>query len=303
MDDKMKKLLCSGGIILGSLILSTFAMIPMNYQFEGELTNWMKKIDDNTLINDISLPGTHDSGATHSIFDVAGKCQDISIKSQLNIGVRFFDLRLQLIEDEFHIVHSFVKQNLKFNSVMEDLSEFIKKYSSEFIIISIKEEESSVNSTLSFQEAFDRDIKKYEDIISLETKMPETIKDARGKIHLMSRFNVDYGIPAYFGWHDSTSFEMGDVYVQDNYCITDIDEKKNDILKAIEYSKTHSDKLVLNFTSCYLDNAVPPSYAGTTALSINPWLKKQLSNEKNLGIMVCDFISDDLTKIIIERNF
>ena len=278
-------------------------MIPMNYQFEADLTNWMKKIDDNTLINDISLPGTHDSGATHSIFDVAGKCQDISIKSQLNIGVRFFDLRLQLIEDEFHIVHSFVKQNLKFNSVMEDLSEFIKKYSSEFIIISIKEEESSVNSTLSFQEAFDRDIKKYEDIISLETKMPETIKDARGKIHLMSRFNVDYGIPAYFGWHDSTSFEMGDVYVQDNYCITDIDVKKNDILKAIEYSKTHSDKLVLNFTSCYLDNAFPPSYAGTTALSINPWLKEQLSNEKDLGIMVCDFISDDLTKIIIERNF
>ena len=303
MDDKMKKLLCSGGIILGSLILSTFAMIPMNYQFEGDLTNWMKKIDDNTLINDISLPGTHDSGATHSIFDVAGKCQDISIKSQLNIGVRFFDLRLQLIEDEFHIVHSFVKQNLKFNSVMEDLSEFIKKYSSEFIIISIKEEESSVNSTLSFQEAFERDIKKYEDIISLETKMPETIKDARGKIHLMSRFNVDYGIPAYFGWHDSTSFEMGDVYVQDNYCITDIDVKKNDILRAIEYSKTHSDKLVLNFTSCYLDNAFPPSYAGTTALSINPWLKEQLSNEKDLGIMVCDFISDDLTKIIIERNF
>ena len=303
MDDKMKKLLCSGGIILGSLMLSTFAMIPMNYQFEGDLTNWMKKIDDNTLINDISLPGTHDSGATHSIFDVAGKCQDISIKSQLNIGVRFFDLRLQLIEDEFHIVHSFVKQNLKFNSVMEDLSEFIKKYSSEFIIISIKEEESTVNSTLSFQEAFERDIKKYEDIISLETKMPETIKDARGKIHLMSRFNVDYGIPAYFGWHDSTSFEMGDVYVQDNYCITDIDVKKNDILKAIEYSKTHSDKLVLNFTSCYLDNAFPPSYAGTTALSINPWLKEQLSNEKDLGIMVCDFISDDLTKIIIERNF
>ena len=299
----MKKLLCSGGIILGSLMLSTFAMMPMNYQFEGDLTNWMKKIDDNTLINDISLPGTHDSGATHSIFDVAGKCQDISIKSQLNIGVRFFDLRLQLIEDEFHIVHSFVKQNLKFNSVMEDLSEFIKKYSSEFIIISIKEEESSVNSTLSFQEAFERDIKKYEDIISLETKMPETIKDARGKIHLMSRFNVDYGIPAYFGWHDSTSFEMGDVYVQDNYCITDIDVKKNDILRAIEYSKTHSDKLVLNFTSCYLDNAFPPSYAGTTALSINPWLKEQLSNEKDLGIMVCDFISDDLTKIIIERNF
>lgn len=303
MDDKMKKLLCSGGIILGSLMLSTFAMIPINYQFEGDLTNWMKKIDDNTLINDISLPGTHDSGATHSIFDVAGKCQDISIKSQLNIGVRFFDLRLQLIEDEFHIVHSFVKQNLKFNSVMEDLSEFIRKYSSEFIIISVKEEESSVDSTLSFYEAFERDLKKYEDVISLETKMPDTIKEARGKIHLMSRINVDYGIPAYFGWHDSTSFEMGDVYVQDNYCITDIDVKKNDILKAIEYSKTHSDKLVLNFTSCYLDNAFPPSYAGTTALSINPWLKEQLSKETDVGIMVCDFISDDLTKVIIERNF
>lgn len=299
----MKKLFCSGGILLGSLLLSVFAMIPINHQGENELTTWMKNINDNTLINNLSIPGTHDSGATHSIFDVAGKCQDISIESQLNIGVRFFDLRLQLVNDEFQIVHSFVKQNLKFKSVMNDLTKFIEKYSSEFIIISIKEEESSVDSTISFEDAIKRDLDLYKDVMSFENKLPSTIKDARGKIHLMSRFNADYGIPAYNGWRDSTSFEMGDVYVQDNYCIDNIDDKKSDILETIEYSKAHDDKLILNFASCYLDNAFPPSYAGTTALSINPWLKKQISNEKDVGIIICDFISDDLTKVIIERNY
>ena len=108
--------------LIGVLIISLFSMIPLNTYSNKDVMPWMSYIHDDTKISDISIPGTHESGATHSIFDVSGKCQDLSIKQQLRVGVRFFDLRLQLVNDEFKIVHSFVDQRLSFKKVMKDLS-------------------------------------------------------------------------------------------------------------------------------------------------------------------------------------
>ena len=61
-------------------------------------------------------------------------------------------------------------------------------------------------------------------------------------------------------------------------------------------------RLVLNFTSCYLDNAFPPTYAGTAAKSINGWLLDNLDNDMHLGIMVVDFITFEISENIYRRN-
>ena len=95
----MKKVL----IVISSLVVSLLAMIPINNSYSRDVNPWMSKVNDDTRIIDMSIPGTHDSGATHSLFDVAGKCQDLSVKQQLNVGTRFFDLRLQLVGEEFRI--------------------------------------------------------------------------------------------------------------------------------------------------------------------------------------------------------
>ena len=116
-----------------------------------------------------------------------------------------------------------------------------------------------------------------------DTKLPETVGNARSKIFILSRFSGNIGVPAYFGWADDTSFELDDLYIQDNYNISDIEEKKSDILNTIEYARNNDNKLVINFTSCYLDPGFPPSYAGTTALAINPWLKEEISIRTTLS--------------------
>ena len=303
MKDK-KIFFTSIGVILLALIISIFAMVPIDKSHDAYSKNWLKNVDDNAKITEVSLPGTHDSGATHSIADVAGKCQDISIKTQLEIGVRFFDLRLQLVNDEFKIVHSFVDQNLKFSIVLKDLYSFIKENSSEYLIISIKEEASPVNSTLWFDEALIRDFEEYKDVFMInENKLPETVKEARGKIYLLSRFSGNIGIPAHYGWADDCSFEFDNIFVQDNYNIQNIEDKKSDILNAINYANTNKNKLVLNFTSCYLDPGFPPLYAGTAALAINPWFLETIKETKdNLGIIVADFITESLAKAIYMRN-
>lgn len=291
-------------MIVSMIITSVFAFCSFERKYDEISVNWMSKVNDDVNIIDLSIPGTHDSGALHSIADVAGKCQDMSISSQLKIGVRFFDLRLQLVNNEFKIVHSFVDQDLKFQTVVEDLYSFIKKYDSEFLIISIKEESSSVNSTLSFEEALIKELKIYEDVFMINNNtLPKKVGMARSKIYILSRFYGEIGIPAYYGWMDDTSFELNDLYIQDNYNISDIDEKKNDILNTIAYARNNQNKLVINFTSCYLDHGFPPLYAGTTALSINPWLKDEITkSDEKLGILLVDFIDEELSKAIYMRN-
>ena len=203
-------------IALLSVIISSFALLPINKSSSKSPDLWMQKVNDDFLINELSIPGTHDSGALHSIFDVSGKCQDINIKTQLNIGVRFFDLRLQLVNDEFKIVHSFVDQNLSFTSVMKDLSSFIRSNSSEFLIISLKKEESDVNSSKSFKDALLDELTNYDDVLCFDSLLPKTLKEARGKIYIIDRYDLSVGISAYSGWVDSSTFTINDLYVQDN---------------------------------------------------------------------------------------
>lgn len=291
-----------GGLIV--IIMSFFAMIPIDKKETKEVVTWMSEVDDEKLITELSIPGTHNSGAEHSLFDLSGRCQDLSIESQLNIGVRFLDLRLKLVNDQFKIYHNFIDQKLLLNDVLDTIHSFIKENNQEFLFISIKEEQDPKNSSLGFEEALLRDLDDYKDIISYQTTLPSKVKDARGKIFIVSRYaNSTIGVHAYEGWQDSTSFEMREFYVQDNYCIDDTNEKINDIKATIEYSKTNKDKFVINFTSCYIDVPFPPSYAGTAANSVNPWLNEYLDEEKGcLGVMAMDFITVELAKKVYMRN-
>ena len=117
-------------VLIASLFVTLLAVAPINRSYRVNVDAWMSNVKDDMKLIDMSIPGSHDSGATHSIFDVAGKCQELNVKQQLNIGTRFFDLRLQLVNDDFRIIHGPVDQNLKFDSVLKDLTSFINKYNS-----------------------------------------------------------------------------------------------------------------------------------------------------------------------------
>ena len=194
---KKKNIIIAASISLFFVVVSLFAMLPINNTYENGINPWMSYVDDNTKINELTIPGTHDSGATHSIFDVAGKCQDLTIEQQLRIGTRFFDLRLQLIGEEFSIFHGPVDQGLKFDVVLNDLVNFVKEYDSEFLLISIKKENDDKNNTRSFKEVLTEKLNEYSEFISFSNEIPNTVKEARGKIYIIDRYGIDIGYPAY----------------------------------------------------------------------------------------------------------
>lgn len=298
-----KEILIKIAIIVIVLFVSIFALVSFNGIRIKQANIWMKSIDDNKLIVEMSIPGTHDSGANHSIFDVSGKCQDLTINEQLKIGVRFFDIRLQIVNNELNVVHSFVDQKQKFIKVMNTINTFIEENPSEFIIVSLKEDADSKNSNIDFDEKLIDDLKLFNNVC-YDNYLPQYLSEARGKIYILNRFTSNnFGIQAYMGWLDSTSFNLESLYVQDNYCITDIEVKKQDIINTIEYGNSNN-LLTLNFTSCYFDYGFPPTYAIPPAKIINKWLIDYINQNENqnLGIMVMDFITKELCNEIIRRN-
>jgi 1-phosphatidylinositol phosphodiesterase len=64
---------------------------------EYSLESWMSEIPDETLLSNITVPGTHDSCACSNIPFV--RTQYLSISKQLDAGIRFFDLRCRVHSD------------------------------------------------------------------------------------------------------------------------------------------------------------------------------------------------------------
>ena len=114
-------------------------------------------------------------------------------------------------------------------------------------------------------------------------------------------FNDEIGND-HIGTSDHTPLRADAFDRTDDEKIELIQKNVEDILNTLNYSKNNTDKLVLNFTSCYLDNEFPPTYAGKAARLINPWLIKQIDNNDKLGIIVADFITLELAQSIYMRN-
>ncbi len=295
------------------VLISVFAMLPFSAKEDTSRgKNWMKGIDDSTPLTQISIPGSHDSGAFHSIADLSGKCQDMSIKEQLNAGIRFFDIRLQQRENKLKVVHGIVDQKLDFSDMLGDFDAFLKASPKEGLIVSIKEESSSVGSTISFEESLKLALDEHDSFWERGRELPSTLGELRGKICLVSRYKGNtIGIPAYNGWieHDKGSkantFDIPDsnLHIQDFFKIYDIEDKQKEIVSCFEYSSNNFDNLTLNFSSCYYLDSFPPTYAGTTAKLINGWLLKEIEGRNNLGVIISDFVTSNLAEAVYKRNF
>lgn len=268
--------------------------------------NWLGYLDDATPINQISLPGTHDSGTytvgKFSILSTWIKTQDESITEQLNNGVRFLDIRCRHINNSFAIHHDRFFLNLNFSDILADCYKFLKENPQEFIFLSVKEEYTSQNCTRSFNDTFLAD---YLDPTQwfTEDRFPQ-LAEVRGKIVLFRRFSGSNGIDASH-WPDNQTFESdGRLHVQDEY------EQRDEVLKgkaikaAWDFATAHSVKgwLTINFTSI-------AAYRFTStrayAKDKNPELAAYIANTQATGgVVISDFPQiGDITKRVIATNF
>ena len=276
------------GAVTASAVLGFTGVLKQRYT-KGEYSCWMSKLHDDVSLRDINMPGSHDTMATISIGNLAGQCQSLSLSDQLNLGVRFLDIRLQQVKSNLKAVHGIVDQKVNFDEINSVVNKFLEDNPTEFIIMSVKEESKASSPIGSFEDCLKA---KLTDKYLLDRNLPDNVGEARGKIVLLSRYQYStIGVEAFSEWKDSCSFTMAssDIYIQDTYKITSAEQKQNEVVKC--FNET-GHALKINFLSAYRTNYIPPSYAPSAALDINPWINDNIANYGDRGIVLYDFVTE-----------
>jgi 1-phosphatidylinositol phosphodiesterase len=112
----------------------------------------MSTISSSKTIDSLSIPGTHDSGC--DIMTPWVQTQDLSIPRQLNMGIRYLDIRCRHINNIFAIHHGEAYLNKNFNDVLLDITQFLAQNPSETVLMRVKQEYKSIGNNRSFENTF-----------------------------------------------------------------------------------------------------------------------------------------------------
>lgn len=275
------------------------------------LTGWMSAIADNTSLTSLSIPGTHDSGARVEPIGGTAKCQNLSIREQLDAGTRFLDIRCRHIGDAFAIHHGSIYQNLNFTDVLTACYDFLATNPSETIVMCVKEEYDATNNTRSFEQTFDSYTQLQPSKWYLSDVVPN-LGQVRGKIVLLRRFGASStpkGIEA-TNWADNTTFSINNanssLRVQDQYVVPDNNAKWTGITNLFTEAKNGSQSvLYINFTSGYKSLIFGIPSITTVSNAINPQINTYFTNNTHgrYGIIPMDFAASDRNTLIINTNF
>ena len=112
-------------------------------------SQWMKSLADSRLVADLSLPGSHDACTADGWYykdlgkfaEAAAKTQDLTIREQLKVGMRVFDLRPERMHDGTNYVlrcsHGVMYTKLLVRDFFQQLKEFLAANPSEFCLLTV----------------------------------------------------------------------------------------------------------------------------------------------------------------------
>ena len=160
---------------------------------------WMKYVEDNKFLDELSIPGTHDSGTCSVDNDTEPqssqvKCQQDYIPTQLLEGIRYFDIRLGkgdnpgICHGDFYL---FKKDGdyLHLSDVIGYFKTFLSENPREALIMLASrgnDEATDDSVTTAFAKVLDDNPK----LFYTSSRVP-TLGEVRGKIVLLRRFGLD----------------------------------------------------------------------------------------------------------------
>lgn len=298
-------------------------------------SDWMEHIDGEKEISEITIPGSHDSATQYIPFSYFAQCQDESIADQLESGVRFLDIRLKSKESDdevsLKLSHGFLScktssslfsSDLTFKKVLEQCYDFLDNHQNETIIMAIKHEYGSQEIS-QVQNAIYKLIDDKKDTYWYLKNNNPKLEEVRGKIVLARRFDDEneYGDEnggLNFQWIDQGGTDIGEssfvenevkegikLLVQDHYEYGE-EDKWEAVKDGLEQSEaitkdTLEDEFFLNYLSTKGDNIFghPRKYADTLNEKL---LEYDLKNGCDYGILVMDFVTEELVRKVYESN-
>lgn len=159
---------------------------------------WMKYVDDNKFLDELSIPGTHDSDTCSVDKDTEPqssqvKCQQDYIPTQLLEGIRYFDIRLGkgdnpgICHGDFYL---FKKDGDYLH--LSDVIGYFKKFLNEnpreaLIMLASRGNDEATDESITT--AFAKVMAENPDLFYTSSHVP-TLHEVRGKIVLLRRFRL-----------------------------------------------------------------------------------------------------------------
>lgn len=162
---------------------------------------WMKYVDGNKYLDELSIPGTHDSSTCSVDNDTEpqtslAKCQQDYIPTQLLEGIRYFDIRLGKNNENGdpgidHGICYLLKKDggfIHLSDVIGYFKTFLNENPSEALIMLVSrgnDEATDDSVTTAFANVMDNN----SDLFYTSSHVP-TLNEVRGKIVLLRRFRL-----------------------------------------------------------------------------------------------------------------
>lgn len=289
----------------------------------ADAKNWMSSLPDSLAVSQINIPGTHNSATRFVSASWITKCQHADIPCQLNMGVRLLDIRMELKNDTFVLVHSVIdcrkkrflfSEKITFADVMNNCLAFLNKNPTETILVSIKEDDGR-NGDVFYESFHTQFIAPNKDRWFLENRFP-TLGECRGKLVLLRRCSLgnmqtkeDQGLD-FSHWPDQGNRESSEpktcdmhngltkTIVQDRYAHFQKEKWNDCIVPAMENAKPDATTAYLHATST-AGGLLPFVSAKYINRRLLPYLKE---NKKVYGWFMADFITPQICEAIIEKN-
>ena len=216
-----KKILIASAALLSVCTSGLLAGSSRNYWVEGGRPvpwyndqDWMGKLRDNARLSQLSIPGTHDSGA-YRAGGIFALTQSMNFLDQLIAGIRMWDLRLEGRssasgcdgEDTLYTYHGRVCQGDRFVDVIRAAIVFLYNHPTETVLIRVKQEGiSPLTTSVNFLEAFNKVLNgtvevrnvsgvlqdvRVADYLYKGTEHNPRLGDLRKKIFLIKNFTGD----------------------------------------------------------------------------------------------------------------
>ncbi len=292
------------------------------------MKTWMKSLPDDFVLSEINIPGTHDSATKKVDFSYFSKCQNTTITEQLEMGIRFLDIRVKKTGDKLILVHAISKcrnpasdkEFLFLDQVISDCEKFLFQNPSETIIFSVKRDAGAGD-----EETFDLLFEEYfnSDFWYLENRIP-TLGEVRGKLVFFNRMCVDIENERYndyntglnfSGWPDQskpTKFPFATsliarrdgrsperFFYQDMYRLSRKDKWNRAVLPLLE-EPIGDFGIVLNFLSASNTIHSPKCYS---RYMLKRFLKVDLVSFTKYGWLIFDFPTEKVCRKVILTNF
>lgn len=302
----------------GAPLRGTYLGYDSPYSFDVDKLDarrWMTVLPDNRNLTSLSIPGTHDT-MTSFYSGPISQCQNHHLSTLLNSGIRMFDIRARLVNNELLIFHGISPTGYSYVDVLTAFYRFLDENPGEALIMRLMEEVDSVNSSIDFITAFNH--YRFNDTRTAAgsakhlwippTPGPSfvpTLGALRNKVLILQNFGPE---PAEFG----IKWESPLLSIQDHFVIPDLhagmDEKFDAIVEGLEGAAAGNDgRLHLGHLSGSVYVLPIEVAAGTRdrrVLGMNDrtgvWLRE--GNGRTTGVVIIDFPGRDLVREILLRN-